>query len=122
MSEYPIVQCRICGKSDRACYCEPTKTNMVERSLCFNCLFWQEYVERKDDPSHIRVDGSYYVVAPENDRASLSMRGFGGSRFRIRLSDGKVITTTNLWHQGTIPEHFRSQLPDNAVFIYGESK
>lgn len=120
MSDHPTVECRLCGKSQEACYCEPTKTNMVERSLCFTCLFWQGYVKRKDDPSRVRIDGKHYVVAPEHGNEFF--RGFGGSLFRIRLADGTVINTTNLWHQGTIPEHFRSQLQNNAEFVKGESK
>ena len=35
----------------------------------------------------------------------------------IRFTDGREVITHNLWHQGTIPKHFRARLPDNAVFV-----
>lgn len=46
----------------------------------------------------------------------------GGRKFHIQMHDGQVIETTELWHQGTIPEHFRERLPDNANFLNGAGK
>lgn len=66
------------------------------------------------DQTIVRVGGKHYQIAPEKQSG---MRGFGGAKFLIRFFDGRSVETTNLWSQGTIPEHFRSRLPDNAEFL-----
>ena len=35
----------------------------------------------------------------------------------ICSSEGRIVKSTNLWHNGTIPENFRDVLTDNAEFI-----
>lgn len=78
------------------------------------CLFHD-----RADPTIVAViDGEHYVIAPEDENRSFwSARGFGGRKFVIRFFDGREVTTTNLWHQGTIPPKFRDQMPDNAEFV-----
>lgn len=45
------------------------------------------------------------------------LKGHGGSLFRIRMHDGTLIDSRNLWCQGPIPERFRDRLYDNAEFL-----
>lgn len=45
-------------------------------------------------------------------------RGFGGSKFKVKMNDGRVFETTNLWCQGHITPQWKDKLPDNAEFIY----
>jgi hypothetical protein len=45
------------------------------------------------------------------------MRGYGGAKWRVQFLDGREVETSNLWHQGTVPEQYRRYLPDNAVLI-----
>jgi hypothetical protein len=92
----------------------PTQAKMDELQLCFTCLFWTEKLEYKNDPRIVRVDGTQYVIGDED--APRAFRGFGGARFNIDFHDGRKVTSTNLWCNGDIPEHFRAELPDNAVF------
>ena len=78
-----------------------------------NDKFWTEKLDIKDEPDAARIDGEHYMIAPE----SWKSKGFGGAEHRIRFDDGRVVTTTNLWHQGTIPEDMREQLPNNAHWV-----
>ena len=83
--------------------------------LCFTCCFWMEYVFLRDAADVVRKDGKHMAIGPAGKPPWV--RGCGGSRFEIRFSDGRVVTTDNLWHQGTIPDRFRERLPDNAVSV-----
>jgi hypothetical protein len=81
--------------------------------------FWNEKVKIADDPSVARIGGEHYIIGDENDPSHF--RGFDGDLFKIRFfrgpNAGKTITTTNLWHQGKIPDNFRDVLFDNAEFV-----
>jgi hypothetical protein len=77
--------------------------------------FWLQWVETRNDPNCVRVNGVHYYIC---DEASIStFRGFAGRKFTVKFNDGRVVTTTNMWHQGDIPAALREQLPDNAAFI-----
>jgi len=110
---------------------ERIKRQAVEDYL-FENEFWEEKVRMKeagdlagDDPV-ARIDGNHYIVGKEDPNLLNDQKGFGGRRFVIRWKSGphrgKVIETTNLWHQGRIPERFRDKLPDNAEFVEGGFK
>ena len=107
------MNCVECGEVINAEFMEPVRTNILNRQLCFNCLFWTEYVETKSDHSHLVVNNNHYVIGP----ATGYQGGFGGAKFNIKFNDGREVTTTNLWMQGDIPERFRDRLPNNAVFV-----
>lgn len=91
----------------------------------FEKRFWDEKVTWKEKgditEEHnkvVRIKGEHYVIGNESD--SNVFRGYGGREFRIKFTAGphagQIIETTNLWHQGTIPEAYCSALPDNAIF------
>jgi len=84
---------------------------------CFTCNFWSNQVKlHKEEPNkRFIINGTSYSVGPED---AGRMRGFGGCPFSIKLKDsGKVVETTNMWCQGEVSEHFRSELPDTADFV-----
>ena len=114
-----LPECRECGKPFDALSCGDGP-RMVEQQLCFTCLFWTDHLEKGDkDGRRVIVYGHHYKIGSE---APSYNRGFGGQKFTIRfLVDGETIVTTNLWHQGAIPAHFRDRLPDNAEFVKGGS-
>lgn len=115
--DYPTIECKECGITARAAYVDEVRDEMVNRSLCFTCNFWTNWVERdKTDTNSVVVDGSHYHIADEH-HAEFGFRGFGGARFKILFNDGREVVSTNLWHQGDIPEHFKSRIPNNAQFI-----
>lgn len=109
-------RCRECGEPIVDSFCEPTKTQLNERQLCFSCNFWTEIEAEKE--KHVFFDGKSYVIGEEPQPSqNRSWLGFGGSRWNILFLDGRLVITHNLWHQGTIPNHFRSRLPDTAKAI-----
>lgn len=109
------VKCGVTGYTTN--YFEPTKSRMIENSLCFECDHWTGLIIGKDNKDRVRVDGSHYMIGPENNHPS-HCKGFGGAKWKIRFKDGREAETTNLWHQGQIPDIFKDELPDNAEFIH----
>lgn len=78
--------------------------------------FWQRLIDQRNNPNFIVVNGTHYQIGPE-ESTPRRWRGFGGDRYTIKLSDGRTVTSTNVWCQGAIPAEYREQLPDNAEFI-----
>lgn len=109
--DYPWVLCKECGERQQATYSEPTKSKMVEYELCFHCLFWTEFVWAKDDPKNVRWRHHHYTIGEEDAKGE---RGNYGRKYAVYFQGRRVITT-NLWHQGEIPERFWDRLPDNCV-------
>ena len=97
---------------------DSVRDKLIKRQLCFKCNFWIEKVDLVNHPDSVRVDGSHYWINPERLRPG-AFRGFGGKQFIIIFNNGRRVTTTNLWHQGTIPPRFKDRLPDNAKFGQG---
>lgn len=58
------------------------------------------------------INGIAYFIGNENSKSSF--RGYDGQPFYITFDDGTMIRTTNLWHNGTVPETYKDRLPDNA--------
>ena len=110
-----MMKCSICGKEfDKTGYGSKYSTICsICSSKCFKKAFWHEKVDRKDE--YLIIEGVCYYVGDENDKGSF--RGFGGRKFFIRKRNGQLLKTTNLWHQGEVPEEFRDELRNNAEFI-----
>jgi hypothetical protein len=102
-----------------------TQRNPDYRSvaICAPCFTWEHWnaIQRSDKTADkdrfVIVDGKHYAIGNESAPGPSHCRGFGGSRFRIRFHDGRYVESTNLWHQGTITDDFRADMPDNAVFV-----
>lgn len=109
-----MITCKLCRKQvDPKLWGKTTAENIAIKMLCFSCLFWKSKTTIRDRPNVVRIDGDHFIIGPESDK----YKGFGGDEFTIKFFDSRVITTTNLWYQGKIPEHFRKALEDNAEFI-----
>lgn len=113
----PDYTCRICGstKNNRSQFYGGEV--MEQKKLCFHCDFWDEKLSMKDEPNVVRVQGHHYLIGPEGS----PFPGFCGRTFAIKFFDGRTVKTSNLWHQGEIPERFKEQLPDNAEFVKTET-
>lgn len=108
--------CKHCGMLEAGNYIEPIKTRLRENGLCFFCDNWEQTVKQVD-PDRLIIDGHIYGDGgnqPNHSRPHLL--GFGGHKWKIER-DGKVWETNNLWSGFTIPEEYRSALPDNARFV-----
>jgi hypothetical protein len=105
--------CKICGRADSPV--NWTKGSL-ENGLCLSCSIWTRIKKAYDRGRKVVIDGRVYHVSNENDPSHF--RGFGGRKFKIEMIEtGRIIDTTNLWHNGTIPDRFRKGMPDNAKFV-----
>jgi len=104
--------CKFCGEEEHANYCGNKR--MVDNQLCFDCNYWDELTAKANES--IRVKGTHYMLGPNGDKPH-QFNGFGGRKFVIKMKDGKLVETCDLWYQGRIPARFQSQLPDNAEFV-----
>lgn len=78
-----------------------------------NNKFWEDQLSNRTNA--VVIDGDHYRIGDEN--APEWSKGMGGDEFRILVhKTKKLIITTNLWHQGTIPEEYLKKLPNDASF------
>lgn len=142
-AERPTVVCQECGTTEALRWYEGVNKRLQSEGLCFDCSFWCEKVrwaetglatDRAEDRlpprfgsstgydaagrTVVRVNANHYVIQPERGDTPLHCLGFSGQRFVIEFHDGRRVESTNLWHQGEIPERFRDRLPDNASFAH----
>jgi len=108
--------CKECGAEICFDYISKATINRMKKwRVCHRCEYWLEWVEKRRHPRVARINHTHYLVRDEFDTGKF--RGFGGRKFVIEWDDGRRMSTTNLWHQGRIPEFFWDRLPDNAKFI-----
>lgn len=89
--------------------------HIPDNNACYNCQFWHEKWDMREDPSVARVDGHHYIIGA--DVHNLGPKGMGGASVIIHFKDGRIVTTNNLWSQGDIPGIWkRYGLEDNATF------
>lgn len=106
------MNCEICGKTIQSSkYLE----SVICSSECFSAKYWLDRVKRINNPTQVVIDNTVYQIGRED--ISKESKGFGGAVHFIKFNDGRLIKTTNLWHNGKLPEAFRSMLPNNAVFL-----
>lgn len=118
--------CSGCGKAANNCYMEPSRTQMLERRLCWDCNYWRAFEERltRDHASMTIIEG--HVYGP-GSRTSGSFRGMAGRRFDIEyvapsVHAGKRITTFDLWSGSTLPAALKARFADTARFLGGAEK
>lgn len=112
------MKCKLCGNEYQVTVSEHCAEYnfMVMEQICFYCAFWRVKQQNKADPRQIVTDGNMYYIGDENASGRQSWRGFGGSKFvLVNIATGEVTVTTNLWHNGEIPEHFRAFFPDTHI-------
>ncbi len=92
------------------------------RGYCSTCRFWLAKAGRPlagtviadmDDGSRHRFyfNPAEPVVHTENPSLLL---GFGGTPWRVRFFDGRVVETNDLYGEGEIPARFHHMFPPNA--------
>lgn len=125
----PESPCKHCGQIFGTRYNPPYDTILAETSTCFSCHLWIERSNQyKVDGRIMIVNWEWYTVA--NESATIGhFRGFGGREFKFEIIDeafvpgslpkriGKVITGTNVWYGGEIPEHLRHLFYNNAKIL-----
>jgi hypothetical protein len=114
---FPRITCKECFCQARACYTREVNQALLERELCYSCLFWTALVQKKESLESVRISGNHYTIGNGSKRL---YRSYDANVFCIRFHTGREVTTDDLWHNGEIPDHFRKRLPDNAVFLNTE--
>ena len=103
-------------KTDKKCVVCGSAVEELEGILvghCHECSFWTKHAKVYDSKDSVIINNTHYRMGE-----STAFKGFGGRKFTILFDDGRrVVTTSNLWCQGEIPERFQSMLPNNAVFL-----
>lgn len=88
------------------------RVRLVKSGVCGYCDSWVDLWRRRDSKDTVRINGEHYAIG---DGETVSL-GMGGTSHTIRFDDGRLVTTKDLWHQGTIPAQFKNVMPDNAKF------
>ena len=109
--------CTICGSMINTSYIEPVKSELISKNVCFNCNYWLGIEKDLTNPNRFIVNGEAYFMTPDAVPGT-SFVGFGGSKFNIqRLDSEEIIVSHNLWCNGTVPDHFKERIPNNAKFL-----
>ena len=115
-------KCRLCKRTigiDMA--------HAAVNDVCWECAYWTGIINDRYtqvdvdvidvDDCHVVVNGACYYIGQETGGTGIGC-GHGGRKFTVSFFDGRIVTTTNLWCQGIIPERFRNMMmSDNAVFV-----
>lgn len=118
------ITCPICGRIDdtEEYINSPIRKIMEEKKCCFHCAFW--YNIHKGDPdtedhsTPVVVNHSHWSYpSAEPIHFEQSNEPIPTTMHYILFEDGGIAETNQLWHQGTVPEHFYDLIPNNAVFI-----
>lgn len=109
------MKCKLCNKTVSLAYTDGVRKELKERQLCFGCNFWYGLQYEIPEEDRIIIDGEHYVILPDSPQRKYS--GYGGREFVIKRNDGSLVVTRNLWHQGSIPEQFKSRFTNNACFL-----
>ena len=93
--------------------------DIIKQGYCFDCAFWIDIINElyNKDKSIIIKGEHYYNSGFKKHIKNDVFMGFGGRLTFIRMDNGNVIKTNDLWHQGKVPKHFKDVLKDNAKFI-----
>ena len=112
-----MITCEVCGKKF-----EIPRYSTVEvcGSDCFQTKHWLNIKEDmgRNTCRYAVINREVYFIGDEN----ANWKGYGGMKFTIRfLQTGNEITTTNLWHNGSVREikdpELRAFFKNNAEFI-----
>jgi hypothetical protein len=123
-----IAPCVKCGtEAYNIRYSQETRDTLIMTGQCFSCNHWYEMTHffpdgysRDGSRRQVIVEGQHYsydTLNPIKDKSIGGFLGFGGREWHIKFPDrDSFIVTNDLWCQGTIPEIWLPEFPDNATF------
>jgi hypothetical protein len=65
---FPQITCKECFCQARACYTKEVNQALLERELCFSCLFWTALVQKKESLESVRISGNHYTIGNGSKR------------------------------------------------------
>lgn len=111
MTDRPTT-CIECGEEIDYVYIEEVSAEMAANSMCFLDNYWRTQQTTERDRAFVTPNYNHYRI---EDAEETRIRGFGGRTFKVHYLTGEEATTSNLWHQGVIPEHWRDRFPVTAT-------
>lgn len=122
LNKYPLpYNCKLCGNQENPDdFCNENNRvveTMLKQHVCFNCAFWMNIINSQAPPGQIIIGHTYYIAHPYVKRPLNRIKGNNGKEMYIRIFNGELIKSNNVWCKGEIPEQFREQLPDTANFL-----
>ena len=106
MNDTNKIRCIICGEEfSKSPY---ANIRVCKNRRCFTEWFWTDTL----DEDAIIVNQNCYHIGNED----AAFKGFDGKRFKFRMYDGRVIESTNVWHNGKIPDEYYGS--DNAIQLF----
>lgn len=95
------------------------KNIMKEKNMCFNCAFWQEKIDITNKDTLVIEGNRYQGNLINKDNRSTFGLGMGGRDTYVMMlnNSNDIRHYNNVWCQGTIPELWKSKIPNNAKFI-----
>ena len=107
--------CPCCGGYIKTTFTKPTKSEIIQKKLCFSCLHWNKILDDLSNPNRFIIGGNAYCHVEQKEGY---FQGHGGRTFRIKRYDtNEVFVSNNLWCQGQIPIHLKDRIKNNACFI-----
>lgn len=107
-------KCKICKSSiETNGLIEERSERLLKVGVCSNCDSWLGLWHLNNEEETVRVQGEHYIIG---DPQQVN-KGLGGREITIEFSDGRIVKTDNLWHQGRVPSDFKNVLGDNAKFL-----
>jgi hypothetical protein len=103
--DHTCVECGIRENSVR--WPRDSVRRLSDLGVCYNCGYWREKVEKRNEPESARVDGVQYWVRPQPKVLQ--------THTVFVFDDGRVVTSEQYGINGKIPLRFRDRLPDNAT-------
>lgn len=109
------MKCVECEEIIEFHFMEEINNEMRERQMCFYDNFWARMKDLDESGEYLPIITAtyhHYTTGPE-DAPKIS-KGFGGAKATIEFDTGIEVTSTNLWHQGQIPERWQDRFEPNA--------
>lgn len=106
-----VYPCNICGKIvslSQYWRDQIWVKKMNADSVCFECAYWLDLLAHPKDSVQI-INGQYFSFPPV-------IKSDGRIR-HILTHGGEIITSTEYFNYGHIPERFRDKFPNTANFI-----
>ena len=89
---------------------------MKEKQLCFDCLFWENTLQKQQPDTYI-ISGGLWVFHPAPNIKQKSKIFKKGMLFVRNMITGEVLASEDYVFRGNLPKHIQEKYPDQLKFI-----